>query len=43
MKFTCCKSSLSDFNCATKALMQPFIEHKVAYLKERKRFYEAGN
>lgn len=27
---TCCKSSLSDFNWATRALMQPFIEHNVA-------------
>lgn len=27
---TCCKSSLSDFSWATRALMQPFIEHKVA-------------
>lgn len=28
---TCCKSSLSDFSWATRALMQPFIEHKVAW------------
>lgn len=27
---TCCKSSLSDFSWATSALMQPFIEHRVA-------------
>lgn len=31
MRFqTCCRSSLSDFSCATMALMQPFIEHNVA-------------
>lgn len=33
--FTCCRSSLSDLSWATMALMQPFMEHSVAWWNTR--------